>query len=456
MFIFFYNHKLFKCLLHGKYGQMIELFSVRNIVVFLFVITYLLIIFFYQKKTYFVWATSLIVLLIGVLTPLEALKSINWNVIGIYIGMLFISEVFVYSKIPDWMAERFVHKAGKTWIALLGVCFLSGIISAAVENVAVVLIMAPIAFFIAEKLRINPIALIIGIAVSSNLQGVATMIGDPPSLLLTHYAGLSFNDFFLFNGRPGLFFAVQLGAIASLAVLYFFFRKYHQATKKILGARVRSHFPGFLLVIMIALLALTSIMHYDGNSSLISFFDEYKAGAICLVTGLIAWLWYYDENKKDFIPMTKRLDWETALFLIAIFILVESLVKVEFMKTMASYMSVIVGSNVFMAFLLIILVSVLFSAFVDNVPWIAAMLPVVAYLSELMNVSPFLFYFGLVIAASVGGNITPIGASANIVAMGLLKKKGYKPSFWSFVRIGLPFTVVSVLVSAGFIWLMFG
>ena len=424
-------------------------------VVGLFILTYILIIFFYQKKTYFVWTTALIILLLKVLSPFEALKSINWNVIGIYVGMLFISEVFIYSKIPDFMAEKFVRKSGKAWIALLGVCFLSGFISAAVENVAVVLIMAPIAFFIADRLRINPIVLIIGIAISSNLQGVATMIGDPPSLLLTSYANLNFNDFFVFNGRPGLFFAVQIAAIASLVVLYFFFRKYHQATKKIVGARIRDHFPGFLLVIMIALLALTSVINYDGTSGVLTFLDEYKAGAICLITGLIAWLWYYDENREDFVPMVKRLDWETGLFLIAIFVLVESLVKVSFMETVASFISSLTGNNVFLAFNIILWSSVLFSGFVDNVPYIAAMLPVVGSLASYMGIAPHLLLFGLVIGASVGGNITPVGASANIVAMGLLKKKGYKPTFWQFVKVGLPFTLVAVLASGTFIWFMF-
>jgi Na+/H+ antiporter NhaD/arsenite permease-like protein len=428
---------------------------ISYLVVALFILTYILIVFFYHKKTYFVWATSLIVLLLGVLTPLEALKAIDWNVIGIYVGMLFISEVFIYSKIPDFMAERFVHNANRAWIALLGVCFLSGLISIAVENVAVVLIMAPIAFFIAERLRINPISLLIGIAVSSNLQGVATMIGDPPSLLLTSYAKLNFNDFFFFHGKPGLFFAVQIGAILSLFVLYFFFRKYHQKTEKILGARIRNRFPGFLLLLMIFLLAVTSFISYDGSSGFLSFLNQYKAGFICLITGLVAWIWYYDQNRKDFMPMVKRLDWETGLFLIAIFILVESLVKVNFMETAASFIASLTGDNLFLAFNIILWSSVLFSGFVDNVPYIAAMLPVVGNLAGMMGVQPHLLLFGLVIGASVGGNITPVGASANIVAMGLLKKKGYKPSFWQFMRIGLPFTLVAVLASAGFIWLMF-
>jgi Na+/H+ antiporter NhaD/arsenite permease-like protein len=428
---------------------------ISYLVVALFILTYILIVFFYHKKTYFVWATSLIILLLGVLTPLEAIKAVYWNVIGIYVGMLFISEAFIYSKIPDFMAERFVHNAHRAWIALLGVCFLSGLISIAVENVAVVLIMAPIAFFIAERLRINPISLLIGIAVSSNLQGVATMIGDPPSLLLTSYAKLNFNDFFIFQGRPGLFFAVQIGAILSLFVLYFFFRKYHQKTEKILGARIRSHFPGFLLLLMIFLLAVTSFTPYIGSSPIMSFLNQYKAGFICLLTGLVAWIWYYDANRKDFKPMVKRLDWETGLFLVAIFILVESLVKVNFMETVASFIASLTGNNLFLAFNIILWSSVLFSGFVDNVPYIAAMLPVVGNLAVMMGVEPYLLLFGLVIGASVGGNITPVGASANIVAMGLLKKKGYKPNFWQFVKIGLPFTLVAVLASAGFIWLMF-
>jgi len=390
-----------------------------------------------------------------VISPFDGLMSINWNVIGIYIGMLFISEMFIYSKAPEVLSEKIVNNTTKLWVAMLGICFLSGFISIVVENVAVVLIVAPIAMHIAHKLKFNPGPLIVGIAISSNLQGVATMIGDPPSLLLASHAGLTFNDFFFFMGKPSLFFAVQIAAIASLVVLYFIFRKFKSYIGKMEIGNIKSYTPIVTLIVMIALLVITSVNHIGKGNIIMNFFYEYNVGIICFLSGVFIWIWYLFQEKEDFFPMVKRLDWDTAGFLIGIFVMVEALVSVGFMDWFASFIASLTGTNVFIAFNLIVWSSVIFSGFIDNVPFIAAMLPVVGNVAEFMGVSPYLFYFGLVIGASVGGNITPVGASANIVAMGLLKKKGHRHSFLEFVKIGLPFTVVSVIASTAFVWFLF-
>lgn len=434
---------------------MVDVFSQMSLVLFLFIITYSFIILYYHKKTYFIWGAILILFISRVIMPFEAIKAVNWNVIGIYVGMLFISEMFIYSKAPEVLAEKIVNRSSKVWIAILGICALSGFISIVVENVAVVLIVAPVALYIAHKMDINPGPIIVGIAISSNLQGVATMIGDPPSLLLASHAGLGFNDFFFFQGKPGLFFAVQIAAVASLFVLYFVFRKYKNHVADMELADLLSYTPIIVFVLMIMGLVATSIFEYTGTSPLLLFLSEYNVGLICLVAGVLMWVWYYTKEKKDFLPMALRLDWDTAGFLIGIFIMVDALVKVGFMEWFASWIASLTGSSVFLAFNLIVWSSVILSGFIDNVPFIAAMLPVVGNVAQFMGVSPYLFYFGLVIGASVGGNITPVGASANIVAMGLLKKRGHRHSFMEFVKIGLPFTLVSVIASTAFIWIMF-
>jgi Na+/H+ antiporter NhaD/arsenite permease-like protein len=129
----------------------------------------------------------------------SALWSINWNVIGIYVGMLFIAEALVHSKVPDYLAIWLVNRSKNVWSAMLFVCALTGILSIFIENVACILIVAPIAFSIAKRIRVSPVPMIIGCAISSNLQGVATLIGDPPSMILAAHAGLTFNDFFIFQ-----------------------------------------------------------------------------------------------------------------------------------------------------------------------------------------------------------------------------------------------------------------
>jgi len=188
-----------------------------------------------------------------------------------------------------------------------------------------------------------------------------------------------------------------------------------------------------------------------------SFFENgfsYTVGIICMLFGMASLFWIWFTEKKGVVERIKAMDWETAFFLMAIFLLVEGLVSVGLIDDLGNFIFSLTGTNVFLAFNLIIWMSVFFSAFVDNVPYIVTMLPVVDHIASGFNLPHVrtLFLFGLVLAASVGGNITPVGASANIVALGQLKNKGYHVNFWQFVRIGLPFTIVSVGVAELLLW----
>ncbi|MDD5409754.1 MAG: SLC13 family permease, partial [Candidatus Omnitrophica bacterium] len=358
-------------------------------------------------------------------------------------GTLIIADVFMQSRVPAYIAEIIVDKAKSTVWAILFICILSGFISAFVENVATVLIVAPIALSLAKKLKINPTNMMIAIAVSSNLQGSATLIGDPPSMLLGGFAKMNFGDFFLYKGKPGIFFAVELGALVSLFVLYFIFSKHKEKTQLVQVEKVKSWVPTILLVSLVILLALSS------------FFDtgfSYMAGLICMVFGIIALLWEKFVNKRSIAAGMKGLDWDTTFFLIGIFIIVGAISLTGWIGVLADYLAGLVGGNIFLGYTAIVFLSVVLSAFVDNVPFLAAMLPVAMIMSSKLQVNPALFLFGLLIGASIGGNITPIGASANIVACGLLKKEGYPVKFSDFMKIGIPFTFAAVIAAYLFVW----
>jgi len=152
----------------------------------------------------------------------------------------------------------------------------------------------------------------------------------------------------------------------------------------------------------------------------------------------------------------KSLDWDTSLFLAGIFIIVGALTANGWIERISGFISALVGRNIFFAYTLLVLMAVFVSAFVDNVPFLAAMLPVAISLAKDFSMHPALFLFGLLVGASLGGNITPIGASANIVACGLLKKEGYSVRFGEFIKIGLPFTLAAVSAAYLFIWLVWG
>jgi len=408
-----------------------------------FLTAYLLFVLLPGKRTLIAVISSLSLVLIGTISPRGAFYAINWNVMGIFVGTLIVADVFMESRVPAYIAEMIVDKAGNTAWAILYICALAGFISAFVENVATVLIVAPIALALAKKLKINPMNMMIAIAVSANLQGTATLIGDPPSMLLGGFAGMNFMDFFLYKGRPSIFFAVEIGAIASFLVLYLIFRHHKAKAQLVVVEKVKSWTPTVILAALIALLA--------GSS----FFDtgfSHMAGMLCVIFGAVSIVWEKYVNKKSIVQGLKKLDWETTFFLMGVFILVGAITLTGWVDKTSGFLSGLVGTNIFLGYTLLVFISVILSAFIDNVPFLAAMLPVAMSMSARLGVNPPLFLFGLLIGASLGGNITPIGASANIVACGLLKKEGYEVKFKDFMKIGLPFTIVAVTAAYLFVW----
>lgn len=412
-----------------------------------FLAAYVLLILFYRQKTIVVWAAVAVLLALRYLSPLAAWKSIEWNVVLLYFGMLFVSESFLFSRMPDFLASVIAGRAGRVSLALLLLCVFAGLLSTALENVAVVLLVAPVGLAIARKCEVSPVPLLIGLAVVSNLQGAATLIGDPPSMLLASFASLSFNDFFILQGRPYIFFATQVSAVAGAAVLYLFFRKFNRRMPPLEKEGYLSLGPTLLVLVLVACLVAGSSFEHG---------FEYATGLLCVFFGSLSFFWFLWHNRgrevKDYL---RRLDWQTGVFLVGIFVLVESLAVVGLMQDLAGFLLAAAGSRPFAVYALVVGVSVALSAFIDNVPFLLAMLPVCRLITEAVPINPFLLYLGLLLGASVGGNVTPIGASANIVAMGILRNQGHPVRFGQFVRIGLPFTLAATAAGTLFAWLIY-
>ncbi len=422
------------------------MFEPKSLSLILFVLTYLLFFILPSRRSIIAISVSIIILITGIMSFKEVFSAINWNVMGIFVGMLFLADIFIDSRCPAFLATYLIHKKMSTPVALLIICMLTSFISAFVENVATVLIIAPICFELAKRLQIEPRDLIIGVAISSNLQGTATLIGDPPSMLLAGYAHMNFLDFFFYQGKPGIFFAIQLGAITSLTFLYFVFRKY-KSEQEVEIEPIKSWIPTLFLVVLILLLAGASFFEE-------SFFTS--AGFICMLIAIIGLLWARWSNYISIRYTLKQLDWDTTFFLLGVFVLVGTLNKFEWTNDIAEFIYSSVGSNKIVIYISLIFISIILSGFIDNVPYLAAMLPITTILAEKGSFEPTLLYLGLLIGSSLGGNITPIGASANIVGTGLLKKEGYSVSFMQWIKISIPFTLIAVIpasIFVLFIWL---
>lgn len=392
---------------------------------------------------------ALVLLLTGAVPWHQALcEMISWNVIALFVGTLVLAHLFMESRMPAVMAEWLVDRFRTARGAMIAVCLLAGVISAVVENVAVVLLVAPVAFSLARKLKTSPVPLLIGVTLSSNLQGTATLIGDPPSMIAGSFLKMSFNDFFVYHGRPGIFFAVQIGALASAFVLGWFFRAHREKTTLVPVEKVRAWTPGALMLVLMLGLATTSVFDPD---------FKWLAGTLAMGLALVGLVWQrFGPRWTTSRELILELDWDTTFFLVGVFVLVGGISESGWIDRIAAAMIALTHTNLLLAYVLIVTVSVLASAFVDNVPFILVMLPVARKLADSMGGETLLpvLVFGMLVGTCVGGNITPIGASANVVTIGLLRKEGHTVGFGQFVRYGLPFTAAAVLAACVFVWLV--
>ncbi len=435
--------------------------EIKWIILALALVMYLLVIIFQDKKVIMTTTAAIISIVLGLIFGGKVFEQtsvgstlyhiffelINWNILMIYVGSMIIASLFIYSKVPARIADFLVQHSPNTGIAVILILAMTGIISIFVENVATVLVMAPIALALSKKLKLNPVPFMIGLAVMSNLEGTATLVGDPPSMIFASYASYNFNDFFVHQGKLSIFFIIQAGMIAGCIFFYAIFGKVKEKAV-IEKENIISTVPLWLLVFMILGLAVISFLSTELG---------YGSGCYVLALGIIGLLWYkfiQKKNNNEVWTLIKELDWETIAFLIGIFVVVGAVSETGLLNDFSLWLAKITNGNKLAAFILILLFSVLISGFVDNVPYIIVMLPVAGNLAQNIGIPKELFMFALLVGSCLGGNLTPFGASANIVAMGILKKEGHPIKFGGFLKISAPFTIITTTIAALVLWLI--
>lgn len=411
----------------------------------LFILMYIVMVARQKYRPHAAMAVAALYLVTGILPLGQVISSINWNVLMMISGTMILVDYFIASGMPLLMADLIMEKSKNVmWIIILMSLF-AGLISAFIDNVATVLMVAPIGMAVCRKLKINPVPMIFSIAVSSNLQGAATLVGDTTSILLGSYANMDFLDFFFMQGRPGIFFAVELGALATIPIMRFEFRHLTQETLVTERTQIKSFWPSILLLAMISLLI---------GASFIPGKPEISNGIICLSLAGLALLG--DRVKTGEREGARRalrsLDTETLFLLLGLFIVIAGVTQAGLIEDLTRLIAKVGGSHLFWLYSLVVWGSVLISAFVDNIPYVATMLPVLTGLATRLGISPYILYFGLLTGATLGGNLTPIGASANITAVGLLKKEGYETGFADFMKVGVPYTLAAVLAGYLYTW----
>jgi Na+/H+ antiporter NhaD/arsenite permease-like protein len=373
--------------------------------------------------------------------------GIDWNVIFLLLGMMIIVSVIHKTGFFEYLAIKAIKLAkGNPKTALVYLVILVALASAILDNVTTILLAVPMTIIVCKKLNVNPVPFLLSEVFMSNIGGAATLVGDPPNIIIASRANLSFNEF-LIHMAP----VVIIVVMAIIPLLLFMFRKELVNTpedrKMINELDERSFLTDiklmkkslFVLVLVVIAFISHSFLHLE--PAIIALLG---AGLLILISGL---------KPTNYV---QDIEWGTLTFFAGLFIMVGALVNTGVMKTFADFLKDLVGSNVTLAAMSLLGVSAVLSGIVDNIPYVASMSPVVMELSKSIPESAGdVLWWALAFGADFGGNATIIGASANVVAVGLAKKAGIHISFWQFAKYGIPVTFLSVIMVVPYLLLRY-
>jgi len=375
----------------------------------------------------------------------RAIEYVNFDVIFLVMGMMIVVGVIEETGIFQWMAyQAYRLSGGRAWLLVIILMIITAVASALLDNVTTMLLMTPMTIQIALAVGINPLSLLLPEVLASNVGGISTLIGTPTNILIGSYADLAFNDF-LVNLTPGV-----LLALAALIVYVLIYYRKHLLTKgdglsdallERLKESGRITQPqklaksGIVFVVMLVFFIVGERIHL--------------VPAVTAILGAVAMLMWIS---PDIEGMLKVVDWTTLVFFIALFMLVGSIQEVGLISLIADGIKAVVGENLSVAMLVLVWAGAILSGVIANIPFTAAMLPVVGFLTRTMpGAGNKALFYGLSVGAAMGGNSSLIGASANLVTAGIAERAGYPITYKEFIKVGLPAMIVTVI--AGTLWL---
>ncbi len=406
-----------------------------------FVTTYAAITIDKVHKTLVALAGAMAVLLLGLVSQEEAFSGVDWNVIFLLAGMMIIANTLARTGVFQWLASKVIDWArGEPFKVLLLLSTMTAVLSAFLDNVTTVVLMVPLTIFVAKLLGITPVPFLIAEILASNIGGAATLIGDPPNIIIGSASGLDFGDFLLNMGPP-----VLIIYLAFVGIMAFFFRRELHVPEKRRAEAMAASEEGIirdhkLLVQGLVVLGLVIV------GFLLHGVLHLEAATIAM-SGAVLLLFVSRAKVHDAIS---EIEWTTLLFFLGLFILVEALIKVGFVEIAARGLLDLTGGDLGATTILLLWGSAIASRIIDNIPYTATMVPIVRELGQSMPVEPL--WWSLALGACLGGNATAVGASANVIVLSLGERAGYKISFSQFLKYGLVVTLVSLIISTVYVW----
>ena len=410
----------------------------------IFLITYALIVTERVHRTVSAMLGGVAMILLGVISQEEAFHAIDWNVIFLLAGMMAIASVLQETGLFQWIAIQAVKLGqGDPFRVIVILSAVIAVSSALLDNVTIVVLAAPVALFVAASLRVSPMPFLISGILASNIGGTATLVGDPPNLLIGSAADIDF-----------LTFAANLAPISLLILIvflgmsWFLFKNDLQSGQG--GALDIEALEAEALITDRPLLRKALVVM---GGVIVGFLLHgalhLEPATIALAGATILLLW----GRSDPHHILREIEWTTLVFFIGLFITVEAVVHVGIIETVAEEALRLTGGSLPLTSMLLLWLSAFASGIVDNIPYTATLIPVVENLGQSMPIMPL--WWSLALGACLGGNTTLVGAAANVVVANVAEKSGHPISFKHFLGYGLVTTVMSLLLATGYMWLRY-
>jgi Na+/H+ antiporter NhaD/arsenite permease-like protein len=374
--------------------------------------------------------------------------GVDWNVVFLLLGMMIIVGVIKQTGLFEYLAIAAAKRAkGKPFAMMAMLVVITAVASAALDNVTTVLLIAPVTFLVCDRLGLNPIPFLIAEVLASNIGGTATLIGDPPNIIIASRSGLTFNDF-LIHLAP---FVVVMMIVFVVVCRWLFrsaFRYDEKRVAEVMALEEREAIRDKKLLVqsmVVLALVLTGFVLHSALHVEPSVVALLGAGLLVLISKVTT-----EEAIAD-------VEWETLVFFMGLFVMVGALVKTGVIGQVSQALADSVGGEPLLAVMVLLVVSAVLSAIVDNIPYVATMSPIVGDLVAAQGGTPQAesLWWSLALGADLGGNATAVGASANVVVLGLAARNGTPISFWQFTRYGIIVAGLSILLAAPYLWLRY-
>lgn len=413
----------------------------------IFLLVYAIIISEKIHRTVIALAGAVLVIILGVISQEQAVQAIDFNTIGLLTGMMIVVGITRRSGVFEYVAIRAAqYTKGDPVKIMVALSIITAIASAFLDNVTTVLLLVPVTFSLCDELEINPIPFLIAEIISSNVGGTATLIGDPPNIMIGSGAGLGFMDFIV-NLAP----VIIVVFIITIILLALIFRKSlvvaPEKQQRIMVFNATDFIKDYALLkkslFVLSLVIIGFILH---QSLHLESATVALAGAALLM--LIA-----RDNEPEEVLLT--VEWPTIFFFIGLFILVGSLENVGIIESIARKTLDLTHGNQSVTAMTILWMSAIFSAFVDNIPFTATMIPLIKSMGQLSGMQLDPLWWSLALGACLGGNGTLIGASANLVVAGMSSRRGVVITFLQYLRYGFPLMLVSIVIATVYVYLRY-